>query len=450
MRAYTIKTTKTEGKAPLYTKVKRAGFKEVMLNCLLDVDIMAWRKCGSIEKYNEYTDDSKFVAKIIEIDKRIKALQKDVSIISDDDFRCTLKAAVDDVVNGEGKREKEKKEAEREREEKERKGNIHAYVSELINGMKSGDVRKIGMGKGERYTPGTIRTFSDFLKVYDGFDKLHIYRFTDINNSFYNLWETYLISRGYMRQSIRQFNCGLKRMMNRAAADGVAIGDKGAVAVTANAGADKSREQVYLTREELDALYKMELSGTRGAVRDIFLVGCFTCQRVSDYGRITPDNITTTARGNKVIKLIQKKTGTKVCVPVLDSRLEAILDKYGYDLPHYSNALIGLYMKEILRELSEDVASLRAPVKTYIPAHTRKALGIKDDVAEIPKWRAVGTHTARRTGITLLYQSHKFDSRQIMSVSGHKSVETFKKYIRLTEEETADEIADIASNEQLF
>ena len=56
----------------------------------------------------------------------------------------------------------------------------------------------------------------------------------------------------------------------------------------------------------------MKLSGTEELVRDIFLIGCFTGQRVSDYGRIEPEWVGTTRNGVRVIRLQQKKTGHNV------------------------------------------------------------------------------------------------------------------------------------------
>jgi len=59
----------------------------------------------------------------------------------------------------------------------------------------------------------------------------------------------------------------------------------------------------------------------------------------------------------------------------------------------------------------------------------------------MPRWQLVSTHTARRTGITLMYLSHKYDLLQMMSVTGHKNTETFKSYIRLSSDEIADEMS---------
>lgn len=59
----------------------------------------------------------------------------------------------------------------------------------------------------------------------------------------------------------------------------------------------------------------MELTGTDEQVRDIFLIGCFIGQRVSDYGRIKPEWFGKTPNGVNVIRLEQKKTGNKVTIP---------------------------------------------------------------------------------------------------------------------------------------
>ncbi len=51
------------------------------------------------------------------------------------------------------------------------------------------------------------------------------------------------------------------------------------------------------------------------------------------------------------------------------------------------------------------------------------------------------SHTTRRTGITNMFLSHKYDIVQMMYVSGHKTQKTFMDYIKLSSEEIADEIA---------
>ena len=61
-----------------------------------------------------------------------------------------------------------------------------------------------------------------------------------------------------------------------------------------------------------------------------------------------------------------------------------------------------------------------------------------------PRWELGTCHTARRTCITNMYLSGIYKTRQIMNVSGHKKEETFMKYIRLSLDEKADEVASLA------
>lgn len=70
-------------------------------------------------------------------------------------------------------------------------------------------------------------------------------------------------------------------------------------------------ETVALTQEELDRLNQLELSKEASAIRDIFLLGCYTAQRVSDYKRITAKDIC-----GSIITIKQIKTGVVVKIPV--------------------------------------------------------------------------------------------------------------------------------------
>ena len=67
----------------------------------------------------------------------------------------------------------------------------------------------------------------------------------------------------------------------------------------------------------------------------------------------------------------------------------------------------------------------------------------RNDKGEVfmPRYDCVNTHTARRSGITNIYLSHKFTIVQMMHVSGHKTQKTF---IKLSSEEIDDEIASMS------
>ena len=65
----------------------------------------------------------------------------------------------------------------------------------------------------------------------------------------------------------------------------------------------------------------------------------------------------------------------------------------------------------------------------------------------VPRYACVTSHTARRTGITNMYLSHRYTMLQMMHVSGHKTQKTFMEYIKLSSEEIADEIAAMSKKE---
>ena len=70
----------------------------------------------------------------------------------------------------------------------------------------------------------------------------------------------------------------------------------------------------------------------------------------------------------------------------------------------------------------------------------------------VSRYDYVTSHTARRSGITNMYLSHKFTIVQMMHVSGHKTQKTFMDYIKLSSDEIADEIDAIVNGakEEVF
>jgi len=65
----------------------------------------------------------------------------------------------------------------------------------------------------------------------------------------------------------------------------------------------------------------------------------------------------------------------------------------------------------------------------------------------MPRYNSVTTLTARCSGITNIYLSHKYTIVQMMHVSGHKTQKTFMDYIKLSSEEIAEEIASMSKKE---
>ena len=170
---------------------------------------------------------------------------------------------------------------------------------------------------------------------------------------------------------------------------------------------------------------------------------------------ITGSNFETTRNGTRIIRLVQQKTKTEVTIPILNNNLIALFEKYNYNVPKANEQVLNRYIKNILKDLSETVPSLKEKVPTKLTMKQKDAMR-RDKIepetdlngnAIVPRYDCVTSHTARRTGITNMYLSHKYTILQMMHVSGHKTQKTFMDYIKLSSEEIADEIASMSKKE---
>lgn len=191
-------------------------------------------------------------------------------------------------------------------------------------------------------------------------------------------------------------------------------------------------EQIYLTAEELDAFYRLDLSAhpRLERARDLFIVGAWTGLRFGDLSRIQPEHI----EGDR-LRIRTSKTGKEVTIP-LHPCIPAIMAKYGGKVP---SGISNQKQNEYLKEAAAMVPELQ--VKTM---QGRTKGGIHREVARA-KWERVTTHTARRSFASNCYRDG-IPARSIMAVTGHRTEQAFMRYIRLT----PDEHADIMARSSLF
>lgn len=174
-------------------------------------------------------------------------------------------------------------------------------------------------------------------------------------------------------------------------------------------------DSVYLTNEEVTRVAELPLCGSHGLVRDIFIVGCHTGMRFSDYSRLSMNDIS-----DGVIHFITQKCKTPVDIPA-HPRVLAILNKYGGTMPKISGQKFNAYIKDVCKEagLTESVLVRKSG------KHIR-----------CQKWELVSSHTARRTGLTNMYKAG-IPLYRCMMISGHKTEAVFMTYLRITQEENA-------------
>ena len=305
-----------------------------------------------------------------------------------------------------------------------------------------------------RYAPGTVKAWFSFRKLYDMFDKKHRFTWYQVDRAFVTKFLAFMEKNDYMVSAQNKYLVDLRAIVNYAYLDGIHNNDRAMQYFSKKKIEDGDKAiEIYLTEAELQALYEMPLSGKQDEVRDIFLVGCYTCQRVSDYNDIDKNCFTTTAKGTPVIRLVQKKTRNEVKIPIMNPNLRAICEKYAYNLPSVVDVILNRYIKDILRKLSETIPTLGKMVTTKLTMKQKKLVEDgklvveRNDKGEVvmPRYACVTTHTARRSGITNMYLTHKYTIVQMMHVSGHKTQKTFMEYIKLSSDEIADEIDAIAN-----
>jgi integrase len=189
--------------------------------------------------------------------------------------------------------------------------------------------------------------------------------------------------------------------------------------------------KIYLSENELRKMKDLDLSNdmTMQLARDIFLVGCYTGQRISDYNRLSGIDIVE-KYGVHFFEILQKKSGVKVNCPITIELREIMARYNNQPPPKLSDQKINKYLKLIGRRLdmNEDVL-----------CHDTKG-GVKRTYTR-PKWEMMESHTARRSFCTNMYLK-KMSIQDIMLFSGHKTEKEFLKYIRIRSDERTRHILD--------
>lgn len=187
------------------------------------------------------------------------------------------------------------------------------------------------------------------------------------------------------------------------------------------------RQQIALTPDEVSHIYHFDLSSINRRVqyirhlekvRDMFVLCCNLGQRFSDMVRIDKSCF-----DHNIFTILQQKTGVYARVDIERMSIDRnttykLLEKYDYKAPLTTDiSNYDRYLKELLQYIgfNEQVKQ-----ETKINGHIK--------VTYEPKWKLIGSHTARRTFATNnLVKGIK--TSEIRRATGHKSESAFEKYI---------------------
>ena len=290
------------------------------------------------------------------------------------------------------------------------------FIEDFI--LLSEKVKKMGTIKGYRNTLTHLKDYKNFKKTLLNFD--------DINQEFYNDFVNFLTYEKQFRQNtIGKQIKNVKVFMNEAF----------------DAGFNKNQEfkrkkfkviteevdTIYLSESELEQLFNFDLSTNSKLekVRDLFIVGCYTGLRFSDFSSIKSENIDLKKR---IISVKTIKMNNATIVPIHKFVIQ-ILKKYNSNENSLPRAVSNQKMNEYLKEIGKLVGLTENIEITYIKENKR--------VAEVyPKYELISTHTARRSFATNLYLKG-FPTISIMSITGHKTERAFLRYIKVTPEQHA-------------
>jgi len=163
-------------------------------------------------------------------------------------------------------------------------------------------------------------------------------------------------------------------------------------------------DTIALTEQHLVAFRTVELGPEANAVRESFLMSCYTGLRWSDVIKFNPDEHQKTINDFDVISIKQTKTGGEVVIPI------------------------------------------SARCQPYVKAHKHNQYAVVKHLKNIAKlagvdeWELVTFHTARRTFATNAVRAG-VPLFEVQKLTGHKSEASFLKYIKMSPAEVSFRLA---------
>jgi integrase len=395
--------------------------------------------------------DDPLTAKLWQLVKRIDLQHESGALTKESAKEAINEILYHDVIEEQERQAERQAEVER-REAESQRMTLRQWIVEFIRQCEDGERLKRRSTK--RITPGTIKSYKGTLAQLDAYtESSHkIIDFDDVTIDFYDAWKRYFIKKQYSPNTIGRHVKNLKSFMF--AAEDMKLTTRQDYKSERFSVDHEDVDNVYLTEERIQQMYDFdpmdekqiakciarlpekdrkrlkELTDrwqSRNALsecKDVFIVGCLTGQRVSDYKRINSDMIVQLKDGRDYISLRQEKTGKYIYIPI-DERVTAVLNKYGGKLPKVFDQKINMHIKTV----------------GHLLGWTEKA-GITElhGTMAVDKgkkfYECIKTHTARRTFATNAYKNGIALS-SIMAITGHSSEAMLRKYLKLDNKERA-------------
>jgi integrase len=285
--------------------------------------------------------------------------------------------------------------------------NIDNYIKELKEGVR--------LNEGAIYNYGTVQRYTTTRNLL--FDFNESLTFEDIDSKFETDFNSFMAKvRKYRIATMGKHIGTIKTFCSEALNDGVhknTAFQKFKVLSTLS-------NTIALDEQEIRKIYDLDFTSNArlDVVRDMFVLGCRTGLRWSDFTDIKPDNIKI-GKGGLIIDIIQFKTKKQVVIPVDDLALE-ILNKYNNELPKpISNQKFNKYLKEIGKMVPELHVK-----ETFVEI-------VGGETIEVSKhrWDFITSHSGRRSFATNAFEKG-IETKLIRAITGHKTDVSFYGYIK--------------------
>lgn len=422
--SFFIRTTKTRGMTKLFVRfqsVKQKINHKISTPLLVDIQVWNNSRNGTVQMMRFRDAHPELAQKMDEIKTMLDATLSGEVGITQKEFADI----VDDVVY------REVRHARKTKEEEAKLPSLNEYVAQFLDQIASGARQT---DRGRNYAGSTVRSIRHALHQFTLFEQTvkREYDFQDIDMAFYYDFTAYLKRKGYSINSVGKCVRQIKALLHAAELDGLAVNP--AWKRKQFKGTRIEVDSIYLTLEDIHKMMAADLSDLSPEyeqARDVFMVGVWTAQRISDYNHIRKEDFEPlTINGKEItsLNIRQRKTGVKVSIPC-NAPLKAILEKYDYHLPRLRDQVINRDIKEVAR---------RAGLTNLVEIETTKGGVSKKERFE--KWQLVYSHTARRTGATLMYLAG-IDIYDIMRITGHSTPAMVKKYIKADSLAVAEKLA---------
>ncbi len=306
------------------------------------------------------------------------------------------------------------------------KGKKIRYFSDVIKRMIEESENGKRLSKdGSRIKPNTIRKYSSALRHLENYEReIGKVAIDKVNKSLAQNLQVYFneinLSQNTKATQFNVYRTALNYAIEKGYTDDVSFKDITAPEVLTDA--------IALTEGEVDRIFQLQLNDPVLKIhRDIFIVGIWSMLRFSDYSRLEELHV---VENGTMLKLYSSKTQRPVFVP-LHWQLKEIIGRYDSRLPQLRYVQ---HFNRSLKKIGELAKISRATeVQEFKGGKMRKKI--------VPRYSLISSHTARRTGATLLYLA-KIPKKQIMLLTDHTKEVNFDKYIRIDKYANAKSLSE--------